>query len=310
MSLFSSPESISRSIKRVVILGHSGYVGTHLKSWLASEHSDLETYGLSFPYIDLTDINRLGELPDLLNKETVVVILSGLKKQFGDSLDIFNQNIAMVTNVCRTLDKHPVNHIVFFSSAEVYGDNVDDTELTEDSTVQPASYYGIAKFASEGLLRKLVERDDQGSLLILRPALIYGPNEQQTFYGPTGFVRAMLGDDPITLWGDGEELREFLYIDDLIHIVATLALSGRTGVVNVASGTSRTFNDIAEIIAGVVDTPVEIRSRERTRPKVNQGFHNHRLTNILPDFPFTNLEDGIMTIIEAERLAYSKVDLK
>ena len=104
MSLFSSPESISRSIKRVVILGHSGYVGTHLKSWLASEHSDLETYGLSFPYIDLTDINRLGELPDLLNKETVVVILSGLKKQFGDSLDIFNQNIAMVTNVCRTLD--------------------------------------------------------------------------------------------------------------------------------------------------------------------------------------------------------------
>ena len=293
---------MTSTLQRVLILGHSGYIGSRLQKRFCEAYPELEVVGHSAPELDLTQEEQADSLVDLLDPGTVLVMCSGIKKQYGDSLDIFLQNMAMVTNVCRLLQEHPVQRIVYFSSAEVYGDSVHDTGITEDTSVRPGSYYGIAKYASEGLFQKVAQQPDQGSLLVLRPALVYGPGEEGTFYGPTGFVRAALRGEPINLWGDGDELREFVYIDDLTRAVVGLTFHEFDGVVNVVAGRSRTFREIVEIVSQLVPSSVEVGSRARTRPKVDQAFSGRTLTRLLPELSFTSLEEGIQHVLDAERL--------
>src|SRR5256885_1807933 len=79
------------------------------------------------------------------------------------------------------------------------------------------------------------------SLLILRPALVYGPEEPGYYYGPSGFLQKARAGAPITLWGDGSELREFLFIDDVVDVTTRLLCGGACGVLNVVSGASYTY---------------------------------------------------------------------
>ena len=189
------------SVHKVVVLGHSGYIGRHLIQKIKSEGPDFEVLGHSLSTVDLTKEKQVDQLAELFDLNTVLIVCSGIKKQYGDNLDIFNTNISMISNLCRCLHKYPVHRAIYFSSAEVYGDAVHNTEITEKTQVQPSSYYGIAKFASERLMQKAIAMEERSSLLILRPPLVYGPGEKGSFYGPMGFVRAAMKGDPILLWG-------------------------------------------------------------------------------------------------------------
>ncbi len=295
-----SDSGMDHTIRHILILGHSGYIGSHLLKSFREEYPEIEALGRSLPSVDLTKEDAAASVAGLLDLNTAVIVCSGIKKQYGDNLGIFLQNMAMAANVCRLLQERPVRRVVYFSSAEVYGEGVHNTNITEETPVQPSSYYGIAKYASEGLFRKVVERQDHSSLLILRPTLVYGPGEEGTFYGPSGFAKTALKGEPITLWGDGEELREFLYIDDLVKSVVRLTFHEHDGVVNIVGGQGRTFKEAVEIISRLLPSAIQTGSCPRTRPKVDQGYNNQVLTKLLPDISFTSLEEGIKQVFDAE----------
>lgn len=192
----------------------------------------------------------------------------------------------------------------FFSSAAVYGEDVHNTNITEDTPPHPTSYYGLAKFTSEILLRKAIGQN-QTSLLVLRPALIYGPGDQGG-YGPTGFIKSALAGEPIVLWGDGEEKREFIYVGDVARIVHALTSQDYDGVVNVVSGHSYTFKDALEVVSRLLPLGQPPGSRPRTKNKADHGFDNSRLRSLLPDFQFTDLANGVRLTFEANRPAASR----
>jgi len=288
-------------IRRALILGHSGFIGSRLLTFLRDDTPELEVIGSSYPPVDLATEDGAASVAPLFTPTTAVVMCSGIKKQLGDNLEIFSKNIAMVMNVCRILDDHPVSRFVYFSSAEVYGEAVENTSITEDTPIHPSSYYGIAKYASEGLLRKAMDLQNDGSLLVVRPALVYGPDEEGAFYGPSGFARALLAGEAVTLWGDGEELREFVYLDDAVRAVAGLVFHEYDGVVNIVGGVSRTFRDIVEAIGRLAPVELDVGSRPRTKPKVDQAYDNTRLKELLPGLGFTSLEEGVRRVIDAER---------
>lgn len=288
-------------IERVLILGHSGYIGGRLQKFLCEQYPNIEIIGRSLPLLDLTKEDDVVLLSDFFDLNTAVIMLSGIKKQHGDTLDIFVQNMAMVENVCRLLQGQPVRRFVYVSSAEVYGEATHNTNITEETPVQPSSYYGMSKYASEGLLQKVIAPQEESTLLILRPTLVYGPGEQGTFYGPSGFVRTVLKEESITLWGSGNELREFLYIDDLVKSVTGLTFHEYDGVVNIVSGKSRTFKECWNIILKLMPNPINVNSRPRSRPKVDQAYNNKKLAELLPGISFTRLEKGIKNVFNAER---------
>ncbi len=141
-------------IERVLILGDSGFIGKTVRQRLESCLPTGAVEGRSMPAVDLSKTNHMDRLADLFTKQTAVVMCAGVKRQLGDTLDIFFQNVQMVVNVCRLLERRPVGRFLYFSSAAVYGEDVHNTRINEGTPVCPKTYYGIAKFASEGLLTK------------------------------------------------------------------------------------------------------------------------------------------------------------
>ncbi len=288
------------NFKRIIIFGHTGFIGSQLNELFTSKPCGTEIIGKSLPELDLTDPRQVFSLSELFEGQTAIIICSAIKKQFGDNLDIFSQNLNMVINLCRLLKEQPVKRIVSFRSAEVYGDDIDNININEDTPVNPKTYYGAAKYVSECLLNKVVESHRATSLLILRPPLVYGPGDVSKGYGPAGFVWSAKNKQEITLWGDAEELRGFLFLDDLAKIVYRLTFDSYSGVVNVASGRNQSFKQALDIISGLVSFRLQVTSRPRTKPKVNQGFCNDRMMKLMPDISFTSLKDGIKRVFDEE----------
>ncbi|MBI3617301.1 MAG: NAD(P)-dependent oxidoreductase [Candidatus Omnitrophica bacterium] len=210
------------------------------------------------------------------------------------------QNLNMTRNVCRVLEKYPVKRFIFFSSSAVYGEDIHNTRITEETPACPTSYYGLVKYTAERLYAKTIGSQKESSLAVLRPPLIYGPGDWGKTYGPSGFVRAALNNEPITLWGDGTELREFIFVEDIVRVVCGFLDSDFKGVVNVASGKSRTFQDVLKIVSDLAGEALDVKSLARTKDKVDNAFDNTHFTRLMPGLRFTPLEEGMRETFNME----------
>lgn len=298
----ANPSSESTAIRRIVILGHSGFIGTHLENFYRQRFPELEILGQSLPAMDLTAEDDAADLAKYFNDETVLVVLAGVKRQLGDNLDSFTGNVRMATNLCRVLTRHPVKRTIFFSSAAVYGEENHNTAITEETPVDPTSFYGAAKYTAESLLKNTIRSQRGCSLLILRPALIYGPGDASGGYGPSGFIKTARQGETITMWGDGTEKREFVFVDDVARIVGGLTLEECDGVLNVASGQSYTYVEILDILRAALGKEIRTTQRPRSKPKVDHGFSNSKLRRLFPELEFTSLQRGLHKTIAARNL--------
>ena len=288
--------------RRIVVLGSGGFIGTHLCERLKVLAPDTEIVGRALPTLDLTDSAQAAKLADLFTSDTAVVSLAAIKRQMGDHLDSFTANLQIATNLARVLAQHPVARFLFLSSTAVYGEETTDTRITEDTAPRAASYYGMAKLASELLLRKAAEQNGRTALLCVRPPLIYGPGDQGG-YGPTGFIKAALRGEPITLWGDGTELREFIYVADAARALGELLFHDATGVLNLVSGRSHNYLDALAAVEACVPLRQPVTQRPRSKGKADHGFDNARLRALLPGFAFTSLSEGVRATVAAQRAA-------
>lgn len=303
-----------RNFRRILILGHSGFIGSRLESCFRAKLPNVEIVGRSFPDLDLTIEADVESLRDVFERDTVVIMCAAIKRQVGENLEAFSQNVKMIVNLCRLLEDRPVGRFIFFSSAAVYGEDVQNTNITEETPVCPTSFYGIAKYTCECLLRKTIQPGTGSELLVLRPATVYGADEPVKSYGPSGFVKAAFLGEPITLWGDGKEQREFVFVDDLIELTLHLAFHEWQGTLNIVTGVSRSFLDAIAILSKFGVCSVRTTSRPRTKRHVDQRYSNRALTKLFPEFTFTDLEEGMRKILAAEsRMSHSRewnVELK
>ena len=286
----------SPAFSRIILLGNTGYIGSRLAAAFQAAAPGVPVVGRSAPSLDLTSPNAPAALEDLLDPGCALVVCAAIKKQLGDTPEILQQNLAIVLNICKAMTARPVRRVVFFSSAAVYGEDVQHGVIDESTAVQPTSLYGIGKFTAERLLVRAAAQTPGASLLMLRPALVYGPHEPAYYYGPSGFLRMALAESPITLWGDGEELREFLFIDDVVALTTRLTFGGATGVLNIVTGSSHTYAQALAAIATLTGRRPAVTSRPRTKDKVDHRFDASRLLAACPEFRFTSLEDGLQRV--------------
>jgi UDP-glucose 4-epimerase len=291
------------AFSRIVLLGHTGYIGSRLASAFEAAAPGVPVIGRSAPTLDLTQPDSPSALEQLLDAESALVICAAIKKQLGDTPEIFEQNLAIVLNICRAFSARPVRRVVFFSSAAVYGEDVQHGTISESTAVQPTSLYGIGKFTAERLLIRALAQRGSTSLLMLRPALVYGPHEPAYYYGPSGFLRMALSRSPITLWGDGGEHREFLLVDDVVALTTQLTFSDTAGVLNVASGHSYTYAEALAAVERITGRRPEVTSRPRTKDKVDHFFDPSRLLDACGDFTFTPLDAGLRRVAGAMEAA-------
>ena len=279
-------------INQIVILGRTGFIGAHLERSLSKNHPQIKVIGESFPALDLTQNTNV--LRTCFDQNTAVIMCAAVKKQLGDNLENCEKNITMVINVAKILQEKPVQRFIYFSSAEVYG-HQDHPPITEETPVQPTSYYGIAKYTAERILQKIMPQN----VVILRPPQIYGVGDMPC-YGPSGFIQASRDQTPITLWGTGEEKREFIFVEDIVALVEKLIFSRYSGVLNLASGVSYSYQEILEILKDQAQLFPIVISKARTLPKIDFYFNNQAIKNLFPSFKFTSLSEGIKKMNQRE----------
>ena len=286
------------TIRRVVVLGHTGLIGSRIMRRVAELDPGLEVEGRSLGAVDLGDPQSAERLADLFDPATCVVMCVGVKRQLGDSPRTYQQNTEIITTFAELLARRPVGRLVYLSSAAVYGEDVENLAIDEGTPLTPRSYYGLAKITAEWILQRVCEQGGAESLCLVRPATVYGPGDVAGAYGPSGFLESAVAGRPITLWGDGSELREFLFVDDVGEAVARLALGDHAGPVNLASGRSYRFTDALEAVRSAVGRLPEVASRPRSKAKVDNRFDARLLKSLLPDLVFTSLTEGVARTAE------------
>lgn len=276
----------------VYILGSNGFIGSHLLRHLQSSMLGCEVKGMGINDIDLTLKSAAQQLVALLPKSARLVILSGVKRQFGDSFGSFEINIQIATTLSRAIEQSKPEKVIFFSSAAVYGEETHNLAITEQTQVNPITCYGISKFASERILA-IAAKNAGSSIVMLRPPVIYGPLDASNSYGPVAFCRSAKKGNTIELWGDGSELREFVYVDDCCRIVKNLLCSKFSGVLNLACGKSHSFRDIIDCIAQISGRNLNLVEKARSKEKVDNCFDSSLMNAINPNFQWTDLQSGI-----------------
>jgi nucleoside-diphosphate-sugar epimerase len=283
---------------KVLILGNSGFIGRALEAYI-KKYAVYSVKGYSLDDFDLTDFKSAKNLLTDFDSNTTLILTAAIKRQFSDTLESFQKNLNIVENVCKLQQQKPLKRIIFFSSAAVYGEETHNINISEKTLVNPTSFYGISKYSGECLLKKICKDSNLTSVINIRPPLIYGPSDSAGTYGPSGFILNASEGKEIILWGDGSELREFIFLDDICYILNFLIGSSFEGEVNIVSGKSYCFSDIIDILKDK-GFDLKLSSKHRSKDKADHAFDGALLKSIMPkEFMFTTLKDGIQKSLEA-----------
>jgi UDP-glucose 4-epimerase len=277
----SSP--VRKSPSRVVVLGAGGFVGGAISDRLTAERVPI--LALTRNELDLLKPEASATLQRLLRADDGVVFVSALAPTRNNAMLI--DNLRMAEAVCAALAAQSVAHLVYISSDAVYSD--DANPVTERSCQQPSSLHGAMHLAREIMLRTALKLP----LAILRPTLIYGAKDPHSGYGPNRFRRLAAKGEAITLFGDGEEKRDHVHIADVAALASAALHHRSTGTLNIATGKSTSFREVAEMIAALSGGSVEIRATPRQNPITHRHFDIVDCLKAFPDFHYISLRDGL-----------------
>jgi UDP-glucose 4-epimerase len=280
----SSP--VRKAPSRVMIIGAGGFVGGAICDRLAADKVPM--LALTRNELDLLKPEASTTLQRSLRADDSVVFVSAFAPTRNNAMLI--DNLRMAEAVCAALAAQPVAQLVYISSDAIYSD--DANPVTERSCQQPSSLHWAMHLAREIMLRTTVKLP----LAILRPTLIYGAKDPHNGYGPNRFRRLAAKGEAITLFGEGEEKRDHVHIDDVAALVSAVVQHRSTGTLNIATGRSASFCEIAEMIAELSSRSVEIRGTPRQNPITHRHFDITDCLKAFPEFRYMPLRDGLARV--------------
>jgi nucleoside-diphosphate-sugar epimerase len=202
-------------------------------------------------------------------------------------------NLRMAEAACRAFAAVPPAHLVYISSDAVYAD--DANPVNERSPVAPSTTHGMMHAARELMLRT----DYHGPLAFLRPTLIYGAGDPHSGYGPNRFRKQAIKGEPVSVFGEGEEKRDHVAVDDVARLTLLILLHRSAGALNAVTGVATTFHDIAHIVAAQFSPPAKIVSAARPGPRphlLHRFFDTTDLNKAFPDFHCEPLALGLARV--------------
>ncbi len=265
---------------KTLIFGGDGLIGKKIIYKLKS-FKNKSYYSIDKNELDLSLVTNKELIKQKLEviKPDIVIILASIKRQIGDSSEIKNYNDKITDNLAYALSEQKCK-IVYLSSAAVYGERNNQKNYNELSKISPTSSYGEHKVRSEKIYKTFIENKN---LVIIRPPLIYDMNEKKG-YNPSGFLNSGIEDKFIKLWGDGNELREFIILEDAANIILKLCFIDCYGIYNLTSGKSFSYRQIADHISKYTDC--EIIEQARTGILVNHTYDNRKLKKLINNYEF------------------------
>jgi UDP-glucose 4-epimerase len=272
---------------RTVVLGAGGFIGGAVARKLEAAGPAVVKPGRK--ELDLLAGDADERLAGLFAPNDALVVISAHAPCKTPAMML--DNIRMMAAVCAALAKRAVAHLVYISSDAVYADG--PLPLTEASPAAPTSLHGAMHLAREQML---LAAAGSTPLALLRPTLVYGAGDPHNGYGPNKFRRQANRGEAIVLFGEGEERRDHIDVQDIAEIVRLVLLHRSSGVLNVASGAVSSFRALADKAVALSPRKVEIRGSPRLGPMPHNGyrpFDPAATQKAFPGFHYTPLDVGL-----------------
>lgn len=264
---------------KVLVTGSEGFVGRHLvqrclkEGWHVTGVDDLSSGVITSPKpipLYLSDfrtwcINRVCDYDLIFHCAAVV---GGRLKIEGDPLAVAT-DLAIDATFFNWISKGKPGKVVYFSSSAVYPirwqsrDNhfklaEHNVEFNGWGFGEPDMTYGFAKLAGEYLAKHAVEKYGL-DVVIYRPFSGYGHDQAMDYPFPSIVKRVLDGENPVTVWGSGDQVRDFIHIDDVVDAVfATMNVLKPGEVLNLGSGVPTSFKQLANAVCRVLNHNVKI----------------------------------------------------
>jgi UDP-glucose 4-epimerase len=236
------------------------------------------------------------DLDQVLDGATHVFHLAaqaGVRGSWGDQfLSYTSHNVDSTQRLLEALKGRPIERLVYASSSSVYGDRV-SIPMREDSLLQPISPYGVTKLAAEHLCY-LYFVNHGVPTVSLRYFTVYGPRQRpdMAFHR---FIRAALSGSRITLYGDGEQTRDFTFVKDIVAATIAAGDRGRAGAVyNIGGGSRVTINHVLTLVGQLTGRRLDIDRRPSEKGDMRDTFADtSRAVQDLGFAPAWTLETGL-----------------
>jgi UDP-glucose 4-epimerase len=300
---------------RALVTGAAGFIGSHLTERLLDRGARVvgidcftDYYPRSVKESNLAGVHgrngfelvdgELGalDLARLLDGVSHVFHLAaqaGVRKSWGRDFGVYTAlNVDATQKLLEACVDRGLHRFVYASSSSVYGDHV-ALPMREDAALQPLSPYGVTKLAAEHLCH-LYHENYGVPAVSLRYFTVYGPRQRpdMAFHR---FIRATLAGQPVTLYGDGEQTRDFTFVDDAAAATMAAGERGVPGrVYNVGGGSRVTINEVIGVLERVLGRPLLV-DRQPSQP--GDMRHTYADTSLarrdLGFWPSVTLEQGL-----------------
>lgn len=263
---------------RAMVLGGTGFIGSHLVDRLLAEGHQVRVLsrsperfrpplaGVDYRLANLADIPALVEA--LTGIEVVYHLISSTVPSTSNHDPVFDidSNLVSMVRLLQVIRDSGVRRLVYLSSGgTVYG-TPQVLPIPESHPRRPICSYGIVKAAAENYLHMFHELYGL-DYLVLRASNPYG--ERQGHYGVQGIIATFLNQlrrgEGLEVWGDGSLVRDFIHVEDLVRLGVKAGESERVGIYNAGSGRGHSIRELLELIGQAVGGELRVRWREGRR---------------------------------------------
>ena len=300
---------------KALVTGAAGFIGSHLVSALldaGAEVVGLDAYtdyysraiketnlevnqhrpGFRFVEGRIQDV----ELSPLLQGVSDVFHLAaqaGVRRSWGRDFRVYtDNNVDASQRLLEACVGLPLNRFVYASSSSIYGDNA-AIPMREDALPQPVSPYGVTKLAAEQLCYLYFVNHGVPAVAV-RYFTVYGPRQRpdMAFHR---FLRAAMNGEPIVLYGDGEQTRDFTFVGDAVAATIAAARTGTPGrAYNIGGGSRVTVNEVLEIVQRIVGRAVTVRREPVQKGDMRDTYADTTMARAdLGFIPTVSLEQGL-----------------
>jgi nucleoside-diphosphate-sugar epimerase len=300
---------------RIVVTGAAGFIGSSLSEKLLSLGHDvtgidcLTDYypprmkrrnieaACQNPRFKFLEQNLLeADLHGILRECDVVfheAAQAGVRASWGQDFEIYtNNNVLATQRLLEAAKDFPIRRFVYASSSSVYGDAT-KIPVSEDDPTHPLSPYGVTKLAAENLCQ-LYHKNFGVPTVSLRYFTVYGPRQRpdMAFHR---FIRAMLRDEPLPVFGSGEQTRDFTYIDDAVNAnLLAMEKGSAGGIYNIGGGSRITLNHAIELLEKIAGKKARRNQSGREKGDVLHTWADtSRAQTELGFHPRYNVEKGL-----------------
>lgn len=302
-------------MKKVLVTGGMGFVGNHLVKKLLNENIEVTVIDKSIFRPTYHDISKAHIIEgDLLSKELVLNCLNTVDTCFHlaalSSIAMCNRdwifshqnNVMTFNNILEAIRqiKKPIK-LIYASSSAVYG-NSTVLPLIESLALQPSSTYGVDKLANE-LYASIMNNIYQIPSIGLRLFNIYGPGQamDNPYSGViTLFKKALLEKRPLSIYGDGLQTRDFIYIEDVVNafILAAQTPYPQIGIYNICRGEAISIKDLGCLLMDIMEQPTIIKYEDKRPGDLMHSLGSPDLAQKELAFKAeTKIEEGIKRLL-------------